>query len=314
MIVHAVLRTLVSLAAALLLSTAANAQLFRAYLAIDGNDANPCTLPAPCRLLPAALAAVQSGGEVWMLDSANYNTGTVGINKSVTILAVPGVLGSVISSSGNALTINGAGIDVTLQNLNIRNSLSGDIGVNIVNASSVTIKDCSIFGFNSNPSHLGIWMNTGATGTKLTLTGTTLRNNSRGLAVNGNGRATVSRSSIIGNGIGLWSTSNTGISVIHVSDTVATGNGTAFAASGSSGAFNSYLYASRVTATENTVAFSADGGITAYVVVGDSLVTNNGTGFSNTSGANGAFQTRGNNTVTGNTTNVNGTVTAQAGV
>jgi hypothetical protein len=34
----------------------------------------PVHAAAPCRLLPAALAAVASGGEVWMLDSANYNT------------------------------------------------------------------------------------------------------------------------------------------------------------------------------------------------------------------------------------------------
>jgi len=49
----------------------AHAQLFRAYLAIGGSDSNPGTLPAPCRLLPAALNAVADGGEVWMLDSAN---------------------------------------------------------------------------------------------------------------------------------------------------------------------------------------------------------------------------------------------------
>ena len=57
-----------------LLATAtfpAHAQIFRAYLTLDGNDANPCRLQLPCRLFPAALTAVQSGGEIWMLDSAN---------------------------------------------------------------------------------------------------------------------------------------------------------------------------------------------------------------------------------------------------
>ena len=28
--------------------------LFRSYLSINGNDANPCTVQLPCRLLPAA--------------------------------------------------------------------------------------------------------------------------------------------------------------------------------------------------------------------------------------------------------------------
>src|ERR1700682_574931 len=69
-------------------ASAQAAGLFRAYLASGGSDSNPCTVAAPCRLLPAALAAVTDGGEIWMLDSANYNTATVSITKSVTILAI----------------------------------------------------------------------------------------------------------------------------------------------------------------------------------------------------------------------------------
>src|SRR6185503_13920086 len=77
---------------ALGLAASAHAQLFRAYLSGSGSDTNPCTLVAPCRLLPAALNAVASGGEIWMLDSANYNSSTVNITKSVSILAIPGVV------------------------------------------------------------------------------------------------------------------------------------------------------------------------------------------------------------------------------
>jgi hypothetical protein len=112
-----VLRGAIAVAAALLLPAAAHAQLFRSYLARGGNDANPCTLPDPCRLLPAALAAVADGGEVWMLDSANYNATTVNVAKSVTILAVPGALGSVVAASGPAISIATAGVKVALRNL-----------------------------------------------------------------------------------------------------------------------------------------------------------------------------------------------------
>src|SRR5512142_3529722 len=93
-------RGVLAFAAALLLSAPAHAQIFRAYLSTSGSDANPCTLPAPCRLLPAALNAVASGGEIWMLDSANYNSATVTIGKSVSILAVPGAVGSVLAIGG----------------------------------------------------------------------------------------------------------------------------------------------------------------------------------------------------------------------
>jgi hypothetical protein len=90
----------IALAGLLLAAGTSHAQLFRAYLASDGNDANPCTLPQPCRLLPAALTAVASGGEIWMLDSANYNSAMVNIGKSVSILAVPGAVGSLVALSG----------------------------------------------------------------------------------------------------------------------------------------------------------------------------------------------------------------------
>jgi len=63
------------------------AQIFRAYLASDGSDA------------------------------ANYNTGSVNVTKSVSILAVPGAVGSVVSTGVEALRIVTAGLVVSLRNL-----------------------------------------------------------------------------------------------------------------------------------------------------------------------------------------------------
>src|SRR6188474_1150342 len=91
------------LLAASVLSLSVQAQQFRAYLDPSGSDANPCNLSQPCRLLPAAIASVASGGEIWLLDSANYNVGPVNVNKSVTILAIPGAVGSVVALGGNAI-------------------------------------------------------------------------------------------------------------------------------------------------------------------------------------------------------------------
>src|SRR5258706_4819435 len=93
------MRGATALVSMMMLCTAPQAAgLFRAYLASDGNDANPCTLTLPCRLLPAALTAVADGGEVWMLDSANYNAAQVNITKSVSILAVTGAPGSLVAA------------------------------------------------------------------------------------------------------------------------------------------------------------------------------------------------------------------------
>jgi 3-oxoacyl-[acyl-carrier protein] reductase len=107
----------VLLVAALASSAVAQAQIFRAYLASDGSDSNPCTLPAPCRLLPAALAAV---AEQWRdLDArlANYNVSTVDITKSVTLLAIPARFGSVVDSGGPAVSIATVGVRSRLRNL-----------------------------------------------------------------------------------------------------------------------------------------------------------------------------------------------------
>jgi hypothetical protein len=296
---------------------------FRAYLsAASGNDANACTLVAPCRLLPAALAAVDAGGEIWMLDSANFNTGVVGISKSVTILAVPGQLGSVAGINGTAFAISGVGIEVTLQNLNILSfSNTGDIGVLIGNAKQVSIIDCNIFGFRglgggAMNNGLGIWVNPGANAPKVSVVGSTIRNNSNGIIVAGNGRATISKTHVLDNGgAGIMSSSATGFSVVNVSDSVSSGNSYGFVADGCSGTTcASQMFVTRSVATENSVdGFRSQGGTTAFMVVGDSMSTHNGSmGFNNTVGT---FQSRGNNTVSGNfNAQTNGTIAPQAGI
>ncbi len=168
---HAALRS-AFVFATLLLSATAQAQLFRAYLAPSGDDMNACTLPAPCRLLPAALAAVADGGEIWMLDSANYNTGPVNITKSVTILAVPGALGSVLATGGNAINIATAGVKVALRNLVIvpQPGMGGTGGINMIAGASLTVENCLI----ANLPGTGISVTTAAS---VRVTDTTIRGN-----------------------------------------------------------------------------------------------------------------------------------------
>src|SRR6476469_8878081 len=150
---------------------AAHAGLFRAFLSSSGNDASLCTVQQPCRLLPAALNAINDGGEIWMHDSANYNTSTVSITKSVSILAVPGAVWSVVANVGDAIAINAPTSNVSLRNVNVR-PLSGggvngitiaavghltidnsvvenlDAGVSLTGAATMSIKD-SVFRLNT---------------------------------------------------------------------------------------------------------------------------------------------------------------------
>lgn len=133
------------LAMLLLCASAAHAQLFRAYVASSGNDANPCTVALPCRLLPAALNAVRDGGEVWMLDSANFNGGTVTITKSVSILAVPGQVASIVTLGGGfALSLPVSGVTVALRNVLITDNANnpGYGGINITGNVTLSVEDC----------------------------------------------------------------------------------------------------------------------------------------------------------------------------
>jgi oligopeptide/dipeptide ABC transporter ATP-binding protein len=106
----------------------------------------PAPWPPLAGLLPAALAAVADGGQVWILDSANYNVAPVSITKSVTILAVPGAIGSLVATAGNAIDINTAGVKVVLRNLLIGPLPGGGgvDGIHMLAGSALTVENCVI--------------------------------------------------------------------------------------------------------------------------------------------------------------------------
>jgi hypothetical protein len=181
-------------ALALIASPSFAAGLFRAYVSSTGNDANDCTLPHPCRLLPKAITAVASGGEIWMLDSANYNTAQVDIDRSVTILAIPGALGSVVATGGgDAIFIGTAGIKVTLRNLVIVRLGSGNDGIGINQASELDVEDCEI----SNMGASGIAAFDAAA--KVRVASTRLRGNNNGVYARGPVVVSLDRVTSVGN-------------------------------------------------------------------------------------------------------------------
>src|SRR5690242_21705525 len=55
--------------------------LTRTYVSGTGNDSSPCTASQPCATFQAALALTLAGGEIFVLNSANY--GPVTINKAL---------------------------------------------------------------------------------------------------------------------------------------------------------------------------------------------------------------------------------------
>ena len=253
------------LAVVLLLScsTASAAGLFRAYVKSTGSDGNDCSLPNPCRLLPAALAAIAPGGEIWMLDSANYNTGQVNIDRSVTILAVPGALGSVVATNGgDAIFIGTAGIKVALRNLVIVRLGSGNDGIGINQASELDVEDCEI----SNMTSSGIAAFDGAA--KVRVNSTRLRGNNNGVYARGPVVVNLDRVTSVGNtGYGVYG--DTGATVLVTNSILRENANGAYAIA-------SHLSIERSHADANTTAgLYADTGST--IAVRDSGFANNGT-------------------------------------
>ena len=304
--------------------------IFRAYLSPAGSDANPCTLVAPCRLLPAALAAVADGGEIWMLDSANYNTAPVNITKSVTILAVPGALGSVVAAGGNAINIATTGVKVALRNLVIVPLLGGggNGGIYMSAGASLTIEDCLI----ANMPGTGINV---ATSASVRITDTTIRGNSGyGLQLQNGARATVTKATISGNsnwgvfvfgnaastttttdiasstadgnliGVYAWSTSASGVVKVSVRDShvVRNANSGVVAQSDSGAAVT--LSASDNVISNNSIGIAATSAGSKIWASGNT-VSDNGTGLSNSGGL---FESAGNNAVRNNGVNATGTI------
>jgi hypothetical protein len=131
------LATLVVAACALLAATAASAAVKRTFVSgTTGDDANPCSIAAPCRTFGTAIAQTLPGGEVVVLDSAGY--GGVTISQSVSIVAPRGIYAGVAVLSGDGITINAGPTDVVrLRGL----SLVGLGGVNGIVATSVGLLD-----------------------------------------------------------------------------------------------------------------------------------------------------------------------------
>ncbi|MGH6789151.1 MAG: hypothetical protein ACRECC_05660, partial [Pseudolabrys sp.] len=69
----------------LLLGLAPTYAQTRTWVSGTGNDANPCSLTAPCKTFAGAISKTSAGGEISVLDPGGY--GALTINKSISIVS-----------------------------------------------------------------------------------------------------------------------------------------------------------------------------------------------------------------------------------
>jgi hypothetical protein len=266
-----------------------------------------------------------------MLDSANYNTGPVSVTKSVTILAVPGALGSVVAIAGNAINIATAGVNVALRNLVIVPGPGGlgQFGVFMTAGAGLVVENCLI----ANLQQTGVDVY-GAV--KVRVTDSTFRGNFNAMTIGGGARATVTRATMTGNtqfgvlvsgslagtttaadiinstiegglyGVEGYSTDATGVVKVSVRDSLIAGNSTAgMWAESLAGASVTFSASNNIVSNNSTGMRSTSAGSKMWA--SGNTVSDNTIGLSQ--GGAGVFESAGNNAVRNNGTNKAGTVT-----
>jgi hypothetical protein len=287
------------------------------YISITGNNANACTLAAPCRTLQRGINATPQGGELRLLDSANYG-GNVTVNRSMTI-----------SGNGHTLYLNGSltihqgGAVVALRGLTLNGQGTVEHGINIIDAATVRIERCVIHGFTgqgilsigpdvevfvidsishaNGGSGFNLFNDTGAQ--RVTIDNSRFENNGANGVIIQSGRATIRRAAASGKaGDGI---------VAHISPVLGAVRDTTVAYNGNDG-----FTARGLMTVDSSLAYGNVRGLSVSNLPGslarisNSTFIHNGTGLSNSGGT---LETRGNNTVEGNPNNISGALTPITG-
>ena len=115
----------------------------RTFVASNGNDANACSLAAPCRGFARAITQTADKGEIIVLDSAGY--GAVTIDKSVSIIAPSGIYAGISVFTGSGVTVATSGVKVLLRGLTI-NGQGGSIGIDFSagGGAELVVEQCTI--------------------------------------------------------------------------------------------------------------------------------------------------------------------------
>lgn len=242
------------------------AQATRTWVSGVGDDVNPCSRTAPCKTLAGAISKTATGGEINILDPGGF--GAVTITKSITIDG-GGIIGSILSSATNGITINAPNSLVTIRNFSINGAGTtlGINGIRVIAVKKLNVENCTISNFSAN----GIDVNT-TTGADVAVSNVTIHNANNGISIAGGG----------------GSTGTTGFTVIdrcHIQGITTTGinvNG------GTATVSNSVISGCSVGVKSNT-------GITAHL--SGNIITNNATALQGP----GTITSSGNNSMTGNT-------------
>jgi hypothetical protein len=290
------LQILIICAALVIGATAAHGQASRTWVSGVGNDANPCSLTAPCKTFAGAISKTAEGGEIDALDPAGY--GTVTITKALTIDGGTGAgWASILASGVPGITVNvttGTHVNnavVILRNITFNGivqspSAAGTNAINYIKAAQLMVESC----FFENFSTTGITEASAATGTNLRVDDCNFDNITTGIIINttsGLSFAEIDNCRFNGIANGVNTTANAFVNVRNcVFAATNGGNGAVRAAAGCQVNVSNSMFSNNV--------------VGANVSGGTIRLTNNDF-FNNTTAISGTAESANNNRFRGNT-------------
>jgi hypothetical protein len=273
-------------------------QVARTYVSGAGNDGNPCTPQHPCVTFQTALARTAPGGEIFVVNSANY--GPVTIDKAVTITSGDGVVGGILAPGGVGIQIAAGAADVVnLRGLDIDGANSGSVGVQFRSGGTLNIQNTTVRGFasigvNVVPSTPATFVvsdtqaiNNGVTGIQVAPTGGGISGVLNRVTATGNGAVSA------GAGVYVFGGFSTGPVNVSITGSVL-GNNNFYGLGATAAAVN----VNNTSIANNGAGIRADAG--AMVLSGGANISGNGTGVIAAGG--GILASFGTNTLAGNTT------------
>jgi hypothetical protein len=281
----------------------------RTFVSGHGDDANPCSLAAPCRSFAGAIAQTNPGGEIAVLDTAGY--GAVTITQAVSIVNEEGIEAGISVTSGDGITISAGATDVVnLRGLTLV-GVGGFNGITFNTGGALNIQNCVIRGFNESGLNL-----LPTVASDINVSNTILSGNFDGILLDPAGTGITITASFeqvqavhnLGNGFDVVGSRMTGGTLSAIAaDTLASGNGEAgFFSTTQAGHGITTLVVTNSKAANNLV--GVENAVGTAMFLNGSTISGNGLGFQIASG--GVINSYGNNAIT-DTTNT-GSLTSVA--
>jgi hypothetical protein len=300
------------------LGAIAQAQATRTFISGVGNDADPCSRTAPCKTFSGAQSKTATNGEINCLDA--NGAGTIGIVKSLTIDG-NGTHCSIIASSLTGISVNLTTSPDVQKMVRIRNiaingtgsaSKTGIRGINVSSANTTAVTLIVENVFIDNFVNEGILFN--PPGGDLIVKNSHITNSgTKGIMVDSSNaantvHATIDNTTLSHNQEGLRAETNARVSATNSNISHNTLNGAVVQTSGGSPA-EMNLYQCLIAHNRQWGVLSNAASGAATVRLDANHIVNN-TGVVGAAGVNilagGSVLSRGNNTISGNTTDVLG--------